>query len=114
MCKTFLTLVFMWLKILLRCRRLSLTPLCYLWQRDQAELLTEMTEAGLEAIIIKVAGAGLVPKHLGKTLTELRPTLMKLVRMVPVFFFPLSQWYLLSSMIYTIYILVAKEENTRL
>lgn len=72
-----------------------------------------MTEAGLEAIIIKVAGAGLIPKHLGKTLTELRPTLMKLVRMVSVFLLPLSQREHLYSMIYTIYILVAKEENTR-
>ncbi len=57
-----------------------MTPLCYLWQRDQAELLTEMADAGLEAIVIKVAGAGLTPQHLGKTLAELRPTLMKLVR----------------------------------
>ncbi|KAH9938240.1 uncharacterized protein B0H18DRAFT_1080984 [Fomitopsis serialis] len=36
------------------CRRLSLTPLCYLWQRDQAELLSEMIEAGMEAILIKM------------------------------------------------------------
>lgn len=39
-----------------------------------------MADAGLEAIVIKVAGAGLTPQHLGKTLAELRPTLMKLVR----------------------------------
>ncbi|EGO27827.1 hypothetical protein SERLADRAFT_360402, partial [Serpula lacrymans var. lacrymans S7.9] len=60
------------------CRRLSLTPLCYLWQRDQAELLTEMIEAGMEAILIKVAGIGLTPMHLGKTLAEMQPTLVKL------------------------------------
>ncbi|KAH6915328.1 meiotically up-regulated 71 protein [Coprinopsis sp. MPI-PUGE-AT-0042] len=60
------------------CRRLSLTPLCYLWQRDQSELLSEMIEAGLTAVLIKVAGIGLTPKHLGKTLGEMQPTLMKL------------------------------------
>ena len=62
------------------CRRLSLTPLSYLWQRDQRALLSEMIEAGLEAILIKVAGMGLTPKHLGKTLEQMQPTLLKLVR----------------------------------
>lgn len=38
-----------------------------------------MIEAGMEAIIIKVAGIGLTPKHLGKTLAEMQPTLNKLV-----------------------------------
>lgn len=65
------------------CQRLSLTPLCYLWQRDQAELLTEMIDSGLEAIIIKVAGIGLATKHLGKTLAEIQPTLVKLVSVIP-------------------------------
>jgi len=60
------------------CQRLSLTPLCYLWQRDQGELLSEMINAGLEAIIIKVAGIGLTTKHLGKTLAEMQPTLQLL------------------------------------
>ncbi|TFY59943.1 hypothetical protein EVJ58_g5455 [Rhodofomes roseus] len=60
------------------CRRLSLTPLCYLWQRDQAELLSEMIEAGMEAVLIKVAGIGLKASHLGKTLAEMQPTLTKL------------------------------------
>ncbi|KAI0750773.1 hypothetical protein C8Q80DRAFT_1268091 [Daedaleopsis nitida] len=59
-------------------RRLGLTPLCYLWQRDQEELLSEMVEAGMEAILIKVAGIGLTTKHLGKTLADMRPTLLKL------------------------------------
>ncbi|KAI0284373.1 hypothetical protein BGY98DRAFT_1087615 [Russula aff. rugulosa BPL654] len=57
---------------------LSLTPLSYLWQRDQAELLSEMIAAGMEAILIKVAGIGLTTKHLGKTLMEMQPTLTKL------------------------------------
>ncbi|KAK7060526.1 hypothetical protein VNI00_001292 [Paramarasmius palmivorus] len=60
------------------CRRLSLTCLCYLWQRSQEELLSEMIDAGLEAILIKVAGIGLTTKHLGRTLAEMRPTLLKL------------------------------------
>jgi diphthine-ammonia ligase len=64
------------------CQRLSLTPLCYLWQRDQAELLTEMIDSGLEAILIKVAGIGLTSKHLGKSLLEMQPTLVKLVSVV--------------------------------
>ena len=62
-----------------RCRRLGLTALCYLWQRDQGELLSEMVDAGLEAILSKVAGIGLTTKHLGKTLAEMQPTLVKLV-----------------------------------
>lgn len=61
------------------CQRLSLTPLCYLWQRNQDDLLSEMIDAGLKAIIIKVAGIGLTPKHLGKTLSEMQPTLRQLV-----------------------------------
>jgi diphthine-ammonia ligase len=38
-----------------------------------------MIAAGMEAILIKVAGIGLTTKHLGKTLTEMQPTLTKLV-----------------------------------
>ncbi|KAI1795151.1 hypothetical protein LXA43DRAFT_1110751 [Ganoderma leucocontextum] len=60
------------------CRRLGLTPLCYLWQRDQEELLAEMIGAGMAAILIKVAGIGLTTKHLGKTLAQIQPTLVKL------------------------------------
>ncbi|KAF7352671.1 Diphthine--ammonia ligase [Mycena venus] len=60
------------------CRRLSLTPLCYLWQRDQGELMTEMIEAGMEAILIKVAGIGLTVKHLGNTLAQMEPIFIKL------------------------------------
>ncbi|KAJ7044475.1 hypothetical protein C8F04DRAFT_587609 [Mycena alexandri] len=60
------------------CRRLSLTPLCYLWQRDQGELMAEMIAAGMDAILIKVAGIGLTIKHLGKTLSQMEPTFIKL------------------------------------
>jgi len=58
------------------CRRLGLQSLSYLWQRNQEELLHEMIQADLEAILIKVASLGLNPKvHLGKTLKELSPHL---------------------------------------
>ncbi|KAG1755567.1 hypothetical protein EDB19DRAFT_1661988 [Suillus lakei] len=60
------------------CRRLSLTPLAYLWQRDQAELLSEMIAAGIKSVLIKVAGIGLTVKHLGKTLHEMQDTLTRL------------------------------------
>ena len=63
-----------------RCRRLNLTPLCYLWQRNQQELLAEMIDAGMDAILIKVAGIGLTTAHLGKNLVQMEPTLLKLVR----------------------------------
>jgi diphthine-ammonia ligase len=49
-----------------------------LWQRDQRELLAEMISSGMEAILIKVAGIGLKINHLGKTLAEMQPTLLKL------------------------------------
>ena len=61
------------------CQRLSLTPLSYLWQRDQAELLSEMIAAGMQAVLIKVAGIGLTHRHLGKTLSEMQNTLVTLV-----------------------------------
>jgi diphthine-ammonia ligase len=61
------------------CQRLSLTPLSYLWQRDQAELLSEMIAAGMQAVLIKVAGIGLSTRHLGKTLSEMQSTLVTLV-----------------------------------
>lgn len=64
-----------------RCRRLGLTVLAYLWQRNQEALLQEMIDAGLVAVIIKVAGIGLTEKHLAKTLGEMQPTLLKLVRL---------------------------------
>ena len=67
------------LNLIHRCRRLNLTPLCYLWQRNQQELLFEMIEAGMVAVLIKVAGIGLTTAHLGKSLMQMEPTLLKLV-----------------------------------
>ncbi|KAI0303257.1 hypothetical protein BC826DRAFT_903387 [Russula brevipes] len=60
------------------CQRLSLTPLSYLWQRNQADLLSEMIAAGMEAVLIKVAGIGLTTRHLGKSLSDMQPTLTSL------------------------------------
>ncbi|CAF1041802.1 unnamed protein product [Rotaria sp. Silwood1] len=61
------------------CQRLNLQVLAYIWQRDQHELLNEIIDSNLEAIIIKTAALGLQPKeHLGKTLVEMRPILFKL------------------------------------
>ena len=54
-------------------------PLCYLWQRNQQELLAEMIDAGMDAILIKVAGIGLTTAHLGKNLVQMEPILLKLV-----------------------------------
>ncbi|KAJ8292022.1 Diphthine--ammonia ligase [Rhodotorula toruloides] len=60
------------------CARLGLTPLAYLWERSQPELLREMVEAGMESVLVKVAGAGLQVEHLGKSLKEMEPTLHRL------------------------------------
>ncbi|CAF4983712.1 unnamed protein product, partial [Rotaria socialis] len=37
------------------CQRLNLQVLAYIWQRDQHELLNEMIESNVEAILIKTA-----------------------------------------------------------
>lgn len=82
------------------CSRLGLTALSYLWQRDQRELMEEIcsmskdiskqgSEAAqefgkLDARIIKVAAVGLNQSHLGKSLPELLPTMIKLNSMYEV------------------------------
>ena len=45
-----------------RCSRLGLSPLAYLWQRNQKELLKEMIDCKIDAIIIKVATMGMLCK----------------------------------------------------
>ncbi|CAC5365164.1 DPH6 [Mytilus coruscus] len=63
------------------CQRLGLTSLAYLWRRDQSELLKEMIDSGVSAILIKVASMGLNPKnHLGRSLKELYPQLLQMNR----------------------------------
>ncbi|KAK9498262.1 hypothetical protein O3M35_002940 [Rhynocoris fuscipes] len=61
------------------CTRLELVPLAYLWRRDQAELLQEMIDSQIDAIVIKVAALGLDPaKHLGLKISELQPHLISM------------------------------------
>ncbi|KAN0045290.1 hypothetical protein ACTA71_005667 [Dictyostelium dimigraforme] len=61
------------------CSRLNLTSYSYLWNRNQDELLREMIDCKIEAIIIKVASMGLVAeKHLLKSITQLYPILYSL------------------------------------
>jgi diphthine-ammonia ligase len=61
------------------CARLGMHSLAYLWARNQGELLQDMIDSGLEAILIKVACYGLVPsKHLGKSIREMRPFMLGL------------------------------------
>ncbi|EME26378.1 Diphthine--ammonia ligase [Galdieria sulphuraria] len=61
------------------CCRLQLTSIAYLWKRNQKQLLQEMLQAGIDAIVVKVATMGLYPrKHLGKHLIELAPLLIEL------------------------------------
>ena len=63
-----------------RCSRLGLTSLGYLWRREQTELLQEMIDSNVHAILVKVASIGLnVQQHLGKTIAELQGQLLLLV-----------------------------------
>lgn len=55
---------------------MGLTSLAYLWQRNQEELLVEMINCEVDAIIIKVATLGLDIKHLGRSLSLLQPHLL--------------------------------------
>ena len=66
------------------CDRLNLTSLTYLWQRNQYDLMQEMCQADLDARIIKVAAIGLTAQQLGKSISELFPTLVKLNQMYEV------------------------------
>ncbi|KAB7493716.1 Diphthine--ammonia ligase, partial [Armadillidium nasatum] len=59
--------------------RLNLVCLAYMWRRDQSELLQEIIDTGIEAVLVKVAAIGLVPKkHLGKSVREMQPYLHNL------------------------------------
>ncbi|KAI8147491.1 ATP-binding domain-containing protein 4 [Fennellomyces sp. T-0311] len=60
------------------CDRLGLKSFAYLWERDQKELLAEMANAGVQAILVKVAAMGLKPAHLGKTIGDMYPYLCEL------------------------------------
>eukprot|EP00798_Chlamydomonas_sp_ICE-L_P024633 gene24633-10254_t len=61
------------------CARLNLVSLAYMWHQPQRTLLNGMISSGMHAILIKVAALGLEPhKHLGKSLQQVQPHLLKL------------------------------------
>ncbi|KAF9304386.1 hypothetical protein BGZ74_001687 [Mortierella antarctica] len=60
------------------CARLGLVALAYLWQRDQEELLHEMAQAGVNAVLIKIAAMGLKKQHLGQSIGDMFPHLCKM------------------------------------
>ncbi|KAJ8686188.1 hypothetical protein QAD02_021982 [Eretmocerus hayati] len=60
------------------CSRLGLISLSYLWRRDQEQLLKEMIDCSVNAVLIKVASLGLEPRHLGKSISEMQPHLAKM------------------------------------
>ncbi|KAF9574069.1 ATP binding domain 4 [Mortierella alpina] len=60
------------------CGRLGLVTLAYLWQRDQEELLHEMAQAGVNAVLIKIAAIGLKKQHLGRSIGDMFPHLCKM------------------------------------
>lgn len=57
------------------CKRLHLQVLAYLWNRDQKELLKEMIENGMEAILVKTASFGLDRRHIGQSIKDIYPYL---------------------------------------
>ncbi|KAL0024275.1 hypothetical protein WJX79_002109 [Trebouxia sp. C0005] len=64
------------------CARLGLISLAYMWHQPQASLMSDMVEAGVHAVLCKVAAMGLKPQqHLGKTLAAMQPFLHSLRRL---------------------------------
>ena len=53
--------------------------LSYLWRQDQSELLQDMINAKINAILIKVATLGLDEKHLGKSISQIQGHLENMV-----------------------------------
>ncbi|KAF9400841.1 ATP binding domain 4, partial [Podila epigama] len=60
------------------CARLGLVALSYLWQRNQEELLQEMAQAGVNAVLIKIAAMGLKKQHLGRSIGDMFPYLCQM------------------------------------
>ncbi|PRW59519.1 diphthine--ammonia ligase isoform X1 [Chlorella sorokiniana] len=64
------------------CARLGLVSLAYLWHQPQAALLRRMIDSNIDAILVKIAAAGLTPrKHLGARLASLPAQLHALRRL---------------------------------
>ena len=98
-----------------RCSRLGLVSLAYLWRRSQSELLDEMIESKVEAIIIKVATLGLDQKHLGLSLSQVRDHLHSMVPTLDQRNILLSQsCYVLCSIPNMTSTFVEKVENMKL
>jgi diphthine-ammonia ligase len=53
--------------------------LAYLWQSEQTPLLESMFSAGLEAVLVKVAGVGLGVDAVGQDLASMMPKFRRLV-----------------------------------
>jgi diphthine-ammonia ligase len=63
------------------CARLNLVSLSYMWRQPQRQLYSAMLDAGIKAVLIKVAAMGLQPElHLGKDLQDMQTHLQKLER----------------------------------
>ena len=60
------------------CKKLGLVSLAFMWMRNQSDLLQEMVNFKVNAIIVKVACIGLNSKHLGQNLEQMQPVLEKL------------------------------------
>ena len=59
------------------CHRLNLVSLAYLWRREQRELLGDMVNSGIDAILIKTATIGLNKIDIGKSIIQLHSKLIK-------------------------------------
>jgi diphthine-ammonia ligase len=57
------------------CSRLNLTCFSYLWRYNQLDLLNQIVENNVHAILIKVAAYGLTARDLGRSLAEMIPKL---------------------------------------
>ena len=60
------------------CNRLGIQMLAYLWGREQEQLLQEMIDYGIVAVLIKTAALGLNKDHIGKELSEVKDHLTQL------------------------------------
>ncbi|KAL0245313.1 hypothetical protein GEMRC1_009392 [Eukaryota sp. GEM-RC1] len=60
------------------CGRLDMVGLYPIWQTPQSQLVNDMIDLGLEAVIVKVASLGLNQKHLMKHLDDVLPHLCDL------------------------------------
>ncbi|XP_952275.1 uncharacterized protein TA13205 [Theileria annulata] len=60
------------------CSRLNLSSVNPLWERNQRDLIKEMIDEGMEAILIKTCSLGLNEKHLGRKISEIYEELLEM------------------------------------